>query len=510
MATTPTPTPLSQATAATPQPKPGTLLTLILAVFLLRTFAWASAELWYDEVLTLQRFILPHLGEPSAILRDYPIANNHLLFTLVEAWWLRVLGGLFDEYLLRLPSLLFGLATVATVLLHWRRLLGLRVAALGALTLAISPVFTAYAYQMRGYSLSLLLATLAISGLLELLPAAEGDAPPRTALGSALLGATGLALPLVMPTNLLFAPVLATLGWLLLRRDGQRPTTALLKLLPWCVGTLLGAAYYLTILDQVRRALAEPDGWNSAWLVAGNLLLGVAVHLGAPLVLTLLCAWRQGRAAAWPALRPLLWGAASLTLVTALGLALSRSGHAPFPRVFLVLLPAATLLPLLACRWLDADQKPRLLLNTALAALVCGILVERLAEGVTDTQLKRGIIPDNLLQQYYRGAEDLREIAENESLAASEATVLTDAYDMMSASFYLGLHRKPDVQGLVVGSPMLETASAWLPRTPGRRLAIAPDAAAARDLFRRAGLPHGELRELYRARSARRAVFELK
>ena len=81
---------------------------------------------------------------------------------------------------------------------------------------------------------------------------------------------------------------------------------------------------------------------------------------------------------------------------------------------------------------------------------------------------------------------------------------------MMTASFYPGLYRRPDVQGLVIGTPMLETASAWLPRTPGRRLAIAPDAAAARDLFRRAGFPDGDLRELYRARSARRAVFELK
>lgn len=488
------------------QPAAGTLLTLVFAVFLLRIFAWADAELWYDEVLTFQRFMLPYFQEPAQTLRDYPIANNHLLFTWLEIWWVRLLGGMFNEFLFRLPSLLFGLLTLTLVVCHWRRVLGLPLASLGALTLAISPVFAGYAYQMRGYSLSLLLAAVAISGLLDL---SQGAHPWR---GQALLLLAGVLLPLVMPTNLLLAPVVVVLGAAMLREQGKCWLTVARQLLAWCVGTLLGAAYYLTIWEQFRRALAEPDGWSSAWLVAGNVLLAMVVHGGVQGACVLAWTWRAARDRRWSAWRPVVAGLLAVAGVVAVGLLLGRSGHAPFPRVFLLLLVPVTFLLLWLGRRLHSEQQPRRLVPIAVVTLVAGILVERVAEGVTDMQLKRGYVPDNLLQQYYRGANDLRAIAEDKSLQVCNAIVITDAYDMMSASFYLGLLRAPDQQGLVIGSQMLETSSSWLPEAPGRKLVVAPQETAARELFRRARLAtseKAEVREVWRAPSGRRGVYEL-
>ena len=141
---------------------------IVAAVFLLRSFLWFNAELWYDEVLTLSRFVFnSHDGSLLNVFRDYPIANNHMLSTAVYWIWTHLVG-LPDEAILRIPSIVGGLATIAIVMRHWRKFIGDCLATVGGLMLAISPVFTAYAYQVRGYSLTFLLAAVAVSGVFEI------------------------------------------------------------------------------------------------------------------------------------------------------------------------------------------------------------------------------------------------------------------------------------------------------------------------------------------------------
>lgn len=490
-----------------------------VCVFVLRVYAWMSSELWYDEVLTLQRFVLPHGNDMWGVFRDYPIANNHMLSTALTVWWLQLLGGGFSEFLFRVPSLVFGMVSIAVVMLHWRKRLGEPLAALGGFLLAVSPVFTAYAYQLRGYSLTMLLGVLAVSGALEV---TRG----RGFGGQALLCAAGALLPLVMPSNLVLAPVMAVFVVALARESGAAWKTSLLRALPWCAATLAGASWYLVILEQTRKALAEPDGWSSGLAVAGNLLLALAVHGAVPLVLLAAALLRRGtaespRGARLRALRPQAAVMAAAVLTMAAAIVASGAGRAPFPRVFLVLLPFATFVLLDALRLASpeaartpsAEERKHGLTwaaKAALAALVAGIVCERVAEGVTDYQLKHGAIPDNLLQQYYRGAADLREIAERQDLELGSALVLTDAYDAMSASFYCGLYRKPEAQGVVVGSNLLnDQARQQLPHSPLRKVAIAGNAEAAQALFRQAGLEAKTVRELCRTSSGRRGVYAL-
>ena len=139
-----------------------------LVLFLVYTYAWATADLWYDEVLSLSLFILPH-DSPWPILRDYRIANNHILANFVEWLWLSLSGmPLGSPWLTRLPALACGLAAIATVQSRpWREALGENLAFAIALLLAIGPVFPAFACQMRGYApmmlLSALLATAALA-----------------------------------------------------------------------------------------------------------------------------------------------------------------------------------------------------------------------------------------------------------------------------------------------------------------------------------------------------------
>ena len=96
-------------------------LLLAVAIFLLRVTPWSMAELWFDEVLTLQYFAI---GQEDStflgIFRNYIMANNHFLNSAVYWWWVRFLNYNFTAHLLRWPSLFFGLATIAVVVLHWR------------------------------------------------------------------------------------------------------------------------------------------------------------------------------------------------------------------------------------------------------------------------------------------------------------------------------------------------------------------------------------------------------
>ena len=85
------------------------------------------------------------------------MANNHFLNSALYWWWVRFLDFSFSEHILRWPSYFrfcqhfidgFPLAQVYE---H-------RVAGLDGDGFAISPVFGAFAYQVRGYSLAMFLS----------------------------------------------------------------------------------------------------------------------------------------------------------------------------------------------------------------------------------------------------------------------------------------------------------------------------------------------------------------
>ncbi len=402
-------------------------LVIIIAIYIIRSFSWFSAELWYDEVLTLTRFVL-NPNDPSLlnVFRDYPIANNHILSTAIYWCWTRIVG-LPDESLLRLPSICLGIGTIVLIVRHWRHFLGDKLAVIGGIIFAISPVFTAYAYQIRGYSLTFFLATLAVSGALEL----SRDGKAKRA--QAMLFFSSLLLPLVIPTNAMLALPLATLIVADARSRQLSWRQSLLSSLPCLAGFALGAGYYLTIFDQLKRVLAEPDGWNSCWLVIGNLVLALIAHA----IVLPLAFFKHPKAGDCGARRmaPLAWTGLAVLCTVGLMLLLSRSGHAPFPRVFLVLLPLVSVLILLAIK---ENKHQDIIPFTTLAVVILlnGLLWERLADNYTRLQLKKNQVPDNLLQQYYRGQDELRAIARQNDHDMESWFVVTDAYDIMTFRFY--------------------------------------------------------------------------
>ncbi len=370
--------------------------------FLVRVFPWLLGDLWYDEVLSLQLFLLPK-DSPWEILRDYRIANNHFLANCLQWLWLKALPlATGNELLFRIPPLLCGIGTLLVAARVWRRWLGERLALCTGFLLAASPVFAAFAIYARGYSLAMLLSALGLTALLL-----RKDRPtPANATGLLLCC---LALPLVMPSAAV-APMAFCLALALLPKakglPWKRHAPWLLRVLwPALLGTTLGCAYYLSLWEEFQRARGESGGWSSAWLVAGHLLLALALHLAPVLAAALLPKKHPDDSHtgdSYTLSRALALGvlfAAALILV-----APAAKGHAPFPRVFLPLLPMATLS---AALLFHGSALEDLLARRLPAVLACavlpGLLLGAVCDLATRRELSRGHIPQNLLQQYYRG-----------------------------------------------------------------------------------------------------------
>ena len=412
---------------------------IVAAVFLLRSFLWFNAELWYDEVLTLSRFVFnSHDGSLLNVFRDYPIANNHMLSTAVYWIWTHLVG-LPDEAILRIPSIVGGLATIAIVMRHWRKFIGDCLATIGGLMLAISPVFTAYAYQVRGYSLTFLLAAVAVSGVFEILYGNHSR-------GQLLIAVASLLLPLVMPTNAILAPalllVIAACHW----KNKRGMKTIIIDCLPTIIATALGAGYYLTIWEQFKRVIAEPDGWSSATMVAGNVLLAAIAH-AALLPLFFFPKRNPQDTEKTEDDEPNLIcfavsTVAACALFVILSLVASRSNHAPVPRVFLVFCLPMTAAVLAFAKSRDIHRSFTFA-TLAVVVLCNGILWERFATSITDYQLAHNRVPDNLLQQYYRGCTELRDMARSNLENKQSLFIVTDAYDIMSFRFYWNLQELP-------------------------------------------------------------------
>ena len=395
------------------QPKPWKLLLSAEALFLCCIVFWVQSDLWYDEVLSLE-MVFGH-DSPWELFRDYRFANNHFLSNFLEWLWLRGLGvNSASEVLVRIPAVIFGTGTVAVAALYWKKFLSERSGWLAALLMAASPVFTAFAWQFRGYSLAIFLSALAVYFCAI-------RSHKSTVLNGFILFIIGLLLPMTMPSAAMLPCALALALFCQSTISGKSGWLRGLRVsFPPVAGAFLGTAYYLTILEQFSAATRESGGWTSAWLVGLHLLLAFALHLGALCVPVLQgvhlphargnlrCSAATGHPAeSAPGVELAWWlfGACACAVVAILLLP-SPVHRSPFPRVFLPLLPAVTFAAALLAsdwRWLN-DLPTRQFWKFLACMVICALLIRVGSDFLTDWELSTASEPpQNLLQQYYRG-----------------------------------------------------------------------------------------------------------
>jgi mannosyltransferase len=192
------------------------LAALLILAAALRLSTLGLQSLWYDEAFTPVHVFHPGLG---ATLHSVVHTENTPPLWYVLLWaWTRVLGT--GAVALRLPSALFGVATVAVAWAIGREPTGRRATAIAAAAfVAVNPLFVWYSQEARAYALFVLLVALA---MLCFLRARDSPTPGRLA---AFAVAASLALLSEYFAVFLLVPMIV----ILLLRGGLRRRATLAK-----------------------------------------------------------------------------------------------------------------------------------------------------------------------------------------------------------------------------------------------------------------------------------------
>jgi hypothetical protein len=188
------------------------MVGVLLLAFAMRLHDLGLPSMWADEMFSLERAKLDSWREIYPILLDRNHAPLYDAFILHN--WLRV--GL-DVFILRFPSVILSLATVAVTFALARNLFSPSVGLVSAFVLALSPLGIRYAQEMRMYSLVALFVVLTLHFLAR---AVEPGANRK--YGILLLFAISAALALYTHyyAFLALAAVLAfALIWTAIKRD---------------------------------------------------------------------------------------------------------------------------------------------------------------------------------------------------------------------------------------------------------------------------------------------------
>ncbi len=138
-------------------------LALILAGLLPFAYAvslYLAGNLWGDELHSIYHY--SSLGLLTTVT-TFGDTNNHVFFNVIMSLVLKVLGlhdmdGAIDNVvMLRSVQMVFGILTFIYVYLYARRFIGSLAANLSVILLSTTIPFLNFAFQLRGYSLSILL-----------------------------------------------------------------------------------------------------------------------------------------------------------------------------------------------------------------------------------------------------------------------------------------------------------------------------------------------------------------
>ncbi|MFB0536733.1 MAG: glycosyltransferase family 39 protein, partial [Anaerolineae bacterium] len=146
-------------------------LVITLLALALRLYRLGAQSLWYDEGVSvyLSRMSLPQLTAWTADDIQPPLYYYLLHF------WLPLFGQFSSEFVVRFPSLFFGVLTVPLMYRMGQHLFGTMAGLLAALLAAISPLYLWYSQETRMYTMLTFLCLLSSYLLLKVL---ERRAPP--------------------------------------------------------------------------------------------------------------------------------------------------------------------------------------------------------------------------------------------------------------------------------------------------------------------------------------------
>ncbi len=301
-----------------------------LSVVALALRVWRlNSGLWFDEVLTLVDFVRAPLGQ---IVTKFDSQNQHMLFSIFAHVAIAGLGE--SAWVLRLPSVLFGVASLWALFLLGRCVLDAREALLTCVLMTVSYHHVWFSQNARGYMGLMFFATLATWLWIE----GVSHAAWRWWIAYAIAVALGMWTHLTM----IFVPAAHALLYstrVLGRAAGRwraaggfwRPVLAWLL-----AGSLTLQLYALALPEFVRTALHEvslESEWTQPLWVIIESLQSLRVGFGAGVVVA---AGALVAAAGCVSLLRRDWLAALAMLLPPLlgGATMVGLGHNLWPRFF--------------------------------------------------------------------------------------------------------------------------------------------------------------------------------
>lgn len=137
-------------------------LLVLFALFI--RLLYIDAPLWYDEACSwttaIQNF-------PSGVMKNLltlDIQHTPLYFFILH-FWMKIFGQ--DEIILRILSLIFGLATIPLTYIVTKKISSKPIAILCSLFAAVSPVMVIFSVEVRMYSMAIFLVLLSINYLID-------------------------------------------------------------------------------------------------------------------------------------------------------------------------------------------------------------------------------------------------------------------------------------------------------------------------------------------------------
>jgi hypothetical protein len=210
-------------------------------------------DYWYDEVLSLEEFILVPLQKT---VTDYSVPNNHIFFSILMNIWLKLWGinsfaaAANNVFIIRSLPLLF---TAITMFFVYRagRMFGKHHGLLAIAVLLTTIPFYNFAVQIRGYGLSIMLSSMLLFYTLSFYK------EPKKRIGIRITLLTALLL-YTIPSNLYaILSVLMILGAVFLNQWYKYHFLVALqfnaaKLIQWLLlGIGIGVLLYLPVGSQV-------------------------------------------------------------------------------------------------------------------------------------------------------------------------------------------------------------------------------------------------------------------
>ena len=122
------------------------LLAILTVLAVALRIPGLNSCMWLDEVLTMVRFARPPVAQ---ILTSFPDQNQHMLYSLLA----HISLGIFGEqvWALRVPSVLFGIASIWALFPVGRRLVGENEALLACALMTVSYHHIWFSQNARGY-----------------------------------------------------------------------------------------------------------------------------------------------------------------------------------------------------------------------------------------------------------------------------------------------------------------------------------------------------------------------